>query len=166
MKYKLRFNRRPQSHSHWWMESTNNTQHRNSMGSRYRDWVACFGRCMQISFFRGSSLQANKYLNKLMRRELQALLVAGSYHNRLPQSQISSLNQHPAQRNQQSEWSLFLPKGDFLIVMSLSPQPQFLHTVQRGTSCLCFAHYQVYAWQCLHVCVLSCFSLIWLCATP
>ena len=144
----------------------NNTQQRNSMGSRYRDWVACFGRCMQISFFRRSSLQANKYLNKLMRRELQALLVAGSFHNRLPQSQISSLNQHPAQRNQHSEWSLFLPKGVFLIVMLLSPNPQFLHTVQIGMSYLCFTHYQVYIWQCLHACVLSHFSRVRLCATP
>lgn len=71
-----------QGHSHSWTDSKTTPNKETLNGSRYRGWVACFGHCMQISFFIGSGPQSNKYLNQLIKREFQALLVAESYHNR------------------------------------------------------------------------------------
>lgn len=71
-----------QGHSHSRTDSKTTPNKETHNGSRYRGWVACLGHCMQISFFIGSGPQSNKYLNQLIKREFQALLVAESYHNR------------------------------------------------------------------------------------
>lgn len=67
-----------QGHSHSLTDSKTTANKETHNGSRYRGWVACLGHCMQISFFIGSGPQSNKYLNQLIEREFQALLVAES----------------------------------------------------------------------------------------